>query len=134
MRDARSSNRSNGWRIPAGVLEDLVIKKVRAFLADPTTILDAIDHESQSGSGQSQLIERGRQIADELGAGTPDKVKATLIALLCRVAISPDRKQRVSISGGWTPGSSNGARSWPTVRSAFAVSAPAISSHRVMAE
>jgi DNA invertase Pin-like site-specific DNA recombinase len=91
MRDARSSNRSNGWRIPAGDLESLAIKKVRAFLADPTTILDAIDHESQSGSGQSQLIERGRQIADELGAGTPDKVKATLIALLCRVAISPDR-------------------------------------------
>jgi hypothetical protein len=90
MREARS-NRSVGWRIPAGDLEGSVINRLRAFLADPTAILDAVDDESHSGSGQSQLIKRGRQIADELGAGTPDKVKATLLALLCRVAVNPDR-------------------------------------------
>ena len=43
------------------------------------------------GSGQSQLIERGRQIAEELGAQAPDEVKAMLMALLCRVEIRPDR-------------------------------------------
>jgi site-specific DNA recombinase len=88
MRQARS-NRSGGWRVPAGDLEGLVINRLRTFLADPTAILDAVDHESHGGSPQSQLIEHGRQTAEELQA--PDKVKATLMALLCRVAVNPDR-------------------------------------------
>ena len=68
-----------------------MINRLRAFLADPAAILDAIDDESHGSVGQGQLIERGRQIAEELGAQTPDKIKATLMALLCRVEIKPDR-------------------------------------------
>ena len=30
-------------------------------------------------------MERGRQVAEALGAHAPDKVKATLMTLLCRV-------------------------------------------------
>src|SRR4030088_1800421 len=45
MREARS-NRSSGWRIPAGDLEGLVINRLRTFLADPTAILDAVDDET----------------------------------------------------------------------------------------
>jgi site-specific DNA recombinase len=96
MREARS-NRSSGWRIPAGDLEGLVINRLRTFLADPTAILDAVDDESHSGLGQSQLIERGRQIAEELAAQAPDKIKATLMTLLHRVAINPDRIE-ISVS------------------------------------
>jgi len=84
-------NRSSGRRIPAGNLEGLVINRLRTFLADPGAILDAIDNESHSGSGSSQLIERGRQLAESLGAGAPDTVKVTLMALLCRVEIRSDR-------------------------------------------
>ena len=83
-------NRSSGRRIPAGNLEGLVIDRLRAFLADPAAILDAIDDESHSGSGQRQLIERGRQIAEELGAQAPNEVKTTLMTLLCRVEIKPE--------------------------------------------
>src|SRR6202011_6426272 len=54
-------------------------------------ILDAVDNGSHGGPGRSQLIERGRQIAEELGSPAPDKVKATLMALLCRVEIRSDR-------------------------------------------
>jgi site-specific DNA recombinase len=89
MREARR-NRSGGWRIPAGDLEALVINRLRTLLADPTAILDAVDDESHTGSGQRQLIERGRRIAEELSAQAPDKVKATLMTLLCRVEIRPD--------------------------------------------
>jgi hypothetical protein len=39
-------------------------------------ILDAVDNELHNGSGCSQLIERGRQIVEELGAHAPDKVNA----------------------------------------------------------
>src|SRR6202049_4250070 len=90
MRVARL-NRSGGWRIPAGDLESLVINRIHAFLADPAALLDAIEDGSQSDSNQSQLIKRGHQLAQELRAETPDKVKATLMALRCRVAINPDR-------------------------------------------
>jgi site-specific DNA recombinase len=83
--------RSSGRRIPAGNLEGLVINRLRTFLADPGAILDAVDIESHNGSGCSQLIERGRQIAEELGALAADKVKATLMALFCRVEIGSDR-------------------------------------------
>jgi site-specific DNA recombinase len=84
-------NRSSGRRIPAGNLEGLVINRLRTFLADPGAILDAVDNESHSGSGCRQLIERGRQLAEDLGGSAPDKVKAMLMALLCRVEIRSDR-------------------------------------------
>jgi site-specific DNA recombinase len=71
--------RSIGRRIPAGNLEGLVINRICTFLADP------FDNEPHNGSGCSQLIERGRQLAEDLGGQAPDKVKAMLLALLCRV-------------------------------------------------
>src|SRR5262245_52311262 len=90
MREARS-NRSGGRRIPAGDLDGLVIHRLRAFLADRGAILDALDDESRSGSGQSQLIERGREVAEQFRAQAPNEVKATLMTLLCRVEVKPDR-------------------------------------------
>ena len=90
MRDANRS-RSGGWRIPAGDLEGLVINRLRDLFVEPTALLDVVDGEARPGSGQRQLIERGRQIAEELGAETPDKVKATLMALLSQVTIYSDR-------------------------------------------
>jgi DNA invertase Pin-like site-specific DNA recombinase len=83
--------RSNGRRIPAGNLEGLVIDRLRAFFADPGAVLDAIDDESGGGSAQRELIERGRQAGDELGAQAPDKVKSILMTLACRVVINLDR-------------------------------------------
>src|SRR5437762_3121700 len=47
--------------------------------------------DSHSGPGRSQLIERGRQIAEGLGGQAPDQVKAMLMTLLCRVEIRSDR-------------------------------------------
>ena len=69
MRQAKT-RRSHGWRIPAADLESLVINRLRTFFTDPTALLDAIDGEPQSGSRNSQLIERGSQIAVELGSPT----------------------------------------------------------------
>ena len=83
-------NRSGGRRIPAGNLERLVMDRLRSFFADPGAVLDAID-ETQSGTGQSQLVERGRQVAEELGTQGANEVKATLMTLACRVEINPDR-------------------------------------------
>ncbi|HEV2625534.1 MAG TPA: hypothetical protein VGV62_10550, partial [Xanthobacteraceae bacterium] len=84
-------NRSRGRRIPAGDLEGLVINRLRAFLADPVVVLDAFDDESQNGPEQSQLIERGRHVAEKLGVQAPNEIKTTLMTVLCRVEINPDR-------------------------------------------
>jgi hypothetical protein len=91
MRKAARNRSRGGWRIPAGDLEGVVIDGLRRFFSDPTALLDAAQDESQSGPRQSQLIELGRQIAEELGAESQDKIKATLMTLLCRAEIHPDR-------------------------------------------
>jgi site-specific DNA recombinase len=78
-------NRSSGRRIPAGNLEGLVIGRLRSFFADPVAVLDTVDLDS--GGGQRQLIERGRQIAAKLEAQAPNEIRTTLMTLLCRVEI-----------------------------------------------
>jgi hypothetical protein len=92
IRDA-SARRGHaaGWRIPAGDLESLVINRLRAFLTEPAAILDVFDDKSHTGSQQSELIECGRRIAEEIGALAPDRIKVTLMTLLCRVVINVDR-------------------------------------------
>ncbi len=47
------------------------------IFADPGAVLDAID-ETHSGTGQGQLVERGHQVAEELGTQGANEVKATL--------------------------------------------------------
>ena len=84
-------NRSNGRRIPAANLANLVITKLRGFLADQGAILDAIQDEHADAVGQTRLIGRGRQIAEELGTLAPDKTRAMLMTLLSRVDVRPDR-------------------------------------------
>jgi hypothetical protein len=92
-------NRTGGWRIPAGDLEKLVINRLRDFFADPAALLDVADVQTCPGSGQRRLIERGGQLAEELSAEKPYKVKATLIALLCQVTIYSDRFE-ITLSRG----------------------------------
>jgi site-specific DNA recombinase len=42
-------------------------------------------------ASKTRRLPWGRQVAEELGAHAPDKVKATLMTLLCRVEIRSDR-------------------------------------------
>ena len=84
------TNRSGGWRIPAGDLEGLVINRLCSFLVDPTAILDAIDGNRRRH--RRVPIDRTRRSdGGRTGAQPPDKVKATLMALLCRVDVHADR-------------------------------------------
>jgi site-specific DNA recombinase len=85
------TNRSNGVRLPASDLERKVIDRLRAFSDDPAALLDALADELHSGLGRTDLIERSRQVAEELRAQAPTAVKTTLMRLLCRVTIKPDR-------------------------------------------
>jgi hypothetical protein len=79
-----AKDHSKGRRIPAGNLEDLVINRLRAFLADQGAILNAIRDEHSDGAKQKRLIARGLQIAEGLPAMPSDQTRAMLIALLRR--------------------------------------------------
>ena len=84
------SSRSRRRRIPAGNLETVVLNRLRTFLANRAEILDAIDNEADHNVGQGHLIERARQVADELAAQAPEKIKAILMALVRRVEVRLD--------------------------------------------
>jgi DNA invertase Pin-like site-specific DNA recombinase len=83
-------SRSRRRRIPAGNLETVVLNRLRTFLGNRAEILDTIDNEADHNVGQGHLIERARQVADELGAQAPEKVKAILMALVRRVEVRLD--------------------------------------------
>ena len=89
-----AKNHSNGRRMPAANLENLVITRLRTFLADQGAILDAIQNRSR-WVGQTRLIDRGRQIAEELGTLAPDKIRANAdgTAQPRRYQIRPRRDQ-----------------------------------------
>ena len=84
-----AKDHSNGRRIPAGNLENLVVRRIRTFLADQGAILDAIRDEHPDGAGQARLIGRGRGIAEELTTLAPDETRSMLMALVSRVDIRP---------------------------------------------
>jgi site-specific DNA recombinase len=98
-----AKDRSKGRRIPAGNLENLVITRIRNFLADEGAILDAIRDEHADGAGQKRLIGRGRQVANELITLVPEETRAMLMALLSRVEIRPDRVE-INIRRGYLIG------------------------------
>jgi site-specific DNA recombinase len=79
--------RSTAWRIPAGSLEGLVLGRLREFLTSEGEILDAIRDASDGEIGRKPLVERAREIAEELASHAPHEIKPLLISLLDRVEI-----------------------------------------------
>jgi site-specific DNA recombinase len=86
-----AKDKSTGRRIPAGNLENIVVGKLRAFLADQGAVLDVIRGAHPDGPSQNRLIARARQIAEELATTAPDQIRALLMALLFRIDLKPDR-------------------------------------------
>ena len=57
---------AKAFPIPAGNLENLVITRLKTFLADRGALLDAIQDQCPDAVEQTRLISRARHIADEL--------------------------------------------------------------------
>ncbi|MGH6736341.1 MAG: recombinase family protein [Methyloceanibacter sp.] len=85
-----AKDHSLGRRIPAGNLEDLVIGKLHAFLADEGAVLSAVTDAEQNGAQQKRLIARGRQISEQLPTLAPDMVRSLLLTLVDRVDIKAE--------------------------------------------
>jgi len=112
----------------------LVISRLRNFFADPAALLDAVHNDPPNGLGQRQLVEHGRQIAEELGTQTPDKAKAMLMALLCRVRVCSDRieiafcRRRAAelLAGPWIDLAAQHQRSDPSSHDLMTLRVPAL--------
>lgn len=76
-------------RIPAGDLETAVIERLRKFLSSRADLLDALDDEHLNKTGHDHLLQRGRQIAEQLGQA-PEQNRAIVTALIRRVEIRSD--------------------------------------------
>ncbi len=78
------------YRIPAGDLEAVVIERVRSLLANQAESLEAMGHDSARRAPPRHLLERGRQVADEIGTEAPEKIKTIVTALVRRVQVKHD--------------------------------------------
>ncbi|MCL4711959.1 MAG: recombinase family protein [Pseudorhodoplanes sp.] len=88
---------STRQRIPAGNLENIVIERLRKFLSSRAELFDAFgDHLGRTEHGH--LIQRGRQIAAELGQ-MPQQDRTVITALVRRVKIGAD-SVKVDVSQG----------------------------------
>lgn len=65
-----------------------MIGRLRGFLSNRGELLDAIDN-AEPGKGKTPLLNRGREIAEELGQA-PDQTKALVMTLISRVELRPD--------------------------------------------
>ena len=74
------ANKTGGQRLPAASLEPLVVERIRAFLADPVAILDALAWHSESAPRQQDLVDRAGHMATVL----PDKPGEGLATLLAQ--------------------------------------------------
>jgi hypothetical protein len=63
--------------------------RLRRFFSSRGELLDAIEGSSVGRTGQCHWIQRGRQIADELGK-TPEQNRSIVTGLVRRVEIGPD--------------------------------------------
>jgi DNA invertase Pin-like site-specific DNA recombinase len=82
-----AKDHSQGRRIPAGNLENLVMGRLLAFLGDEGAMLSAISDAEENGAEQKRLIARGRQISGEFPTLTPDAIRSILLTLVSRIDI-----------------------------------------------
>jgi hypothetical protein len=89
--DGSAKAKTEGQRIPAAALESLVVRRIRGWLADPASILQAIQYAASDAVTQKRLIERGRDFAkQDLHLGI-EGLRAFMRATIVRVQVHADR-------------------------------------------
>jgi site-specific DNA recombinase len=89
--DGSAKAKTEGQRIPAAALESLVVHRIRGWLADPASILQAIQYAASDAVTQKRLIERARDFAkQDLDLGI-EGLRALMRASIMRVQVHADR-------------------------------------------
>lgn len=87
----KAADTSNRLRIPAGDLETIVVKRLRALFADRGELFDAIG--GNDGRGQTKLaplMERARQICSGIDQQNAGQIKSIVTTLISRVTVHSD--------------------------------------------
>jgi DNA invertase Pin-like site-specific DNA recombinase len=83
--------KSEGQRIPAAALESLVVRRIRDWLADPASILQAIQHVASDAVTQKRLIGRATDFAKQDHDLRIEDLRAFMRASIVRVRVHVDR-------------------------------------------
>ena len=81
---------TKGWRLPAHEIEQLVLKRVAAFLRDRGTLLDTLRLKRKSPDLVSAVLARASKLADACESGSLASQMEIISALLRRVTIAQD--------------------------------------------
>jgi site-specific DNA recombinase len=85
--DGSTKAKAEGQRIPAVALESLVVRRIRNWLADPASILQAIQHVTFDAVTQKRLIERALDLAkQDLDLGS-EGLRAFMRSSIVRVQV-----------------------------------------------
>ena len=89
----RSGNgvQTKGWRLPAHEIEQLVLKRVAAFLGDRGALLDALRFKRKSPDLVSAVLGRASSLADPCESGSFASHLEIVAALVRRVTIAQDQ-------------------------------------------
>ena len=83
---------TDGWRIPAANLEDLVIGRLCSLLRNPAELLAIVGEAACAGIGTQQLMARAGRIAEDLTNRSAEK-RSLVINLIARVEVDRDSIQ-----------------------------------------
>jgi hypothetical protein len=89
--DGSTKAKAEGQRIPAVVLESLVVRRIRNWLADPASMLQTIQHAAFDAVTQKRLIERARDFAKQEHDRGIEGLRAFMRVSIVRVQVHADR-------------------------------------------
>jgi hypothetical protein len=80
-----------GLRVPAPEIEQLVANRIRQFLSEPDSILEATEPLGLDPASQQRLIDRAVQIASGWSTLPSTQVRALYTMLIRQIAVAPER-------------------------------------------
>ncbi len=80
-----------GLRVPAPEIEQLVANRIRQFLSEPDSILEATEQLGLDPASLQRLIDRAAQIAGSWSTLPSTQVRALLTPLIQQIEVRPER-------------------------------------------
>jgi hypothetical protein len=80
-----------GQRIPAAHIEALVADRIRAWLADPVAVLNAVQCHGPDAIAQKRLLDEAARLAASWQDLDAEHLRALLLAVLTKVQVHSDR-------------------------------------------
>ncbi|MEM7398342.1 MAG: recombinase family protein, partial [Pseudomonadota bacterium] len=81
---------SRDWRLPAHVIENLVLKQIGAFLRDRTAVVDAMPSGTRTPDGVASLITRAERLAEYCASRNFRDQLEIISSLVKRIALAND--------------------------------------------